>query len=494
VSRYVLALDQGTTSSRAILFDRQGLPRGIAQREIPQSYPQAGWVEHDPEAIWESQLGVAREVLASNGVDARDVDSIGIANQRETAVVWDRETGEAIHPAIVWQDRRTADACERLKAEGFEEVISQRTGLLADAYFSATKLGWLLENVPGAAEKARDGRLAFGTVDSFLMFRLTGGAVHATDVTNASRTMLLDIHSCGWSSELLAKFGVPREMMPKVVHSSGIAGVTDPKWFGREIPIAGIAGDQQAALFGQACFHPGMAKSTYGTGCFLLLNIGGEPKPSTHRLLTTVAATLNGVDYALEGSVFVAGAAVQWLRDDLRFIEKASDVEALATSVPSSEGVYVVPSFVGLGAPYWDPHAHGAILGLTRGKGPAHIARAALESIAFQCRDVLDAMTLDCGRALKELRVDGGAASNDFLMQFQADILNLPVVRPVVTETTALGAAYLSGLATGFWSSMEEIDSLWAKDRVFEPHMPSDRRQNLYSGWQEAVNRVRSSR
>lgn len=491
MGKFVLALDQGTTSSRAILFTRDGHVHRTAQREIPQFYPRAGWVEHDPEAIWESQIDVARQVLAESGVDADEIDSIGIANQRETTLVWDRQTGQPIHPAIVWQDRRTADNCERLRVEGFEETLSARTGLLADAYFSATKLAWLLENVPWAREKSRDGQLAFGTVDSFLLWRLTGGAVHATDLTNASRTMLFDIHSCGWSSDLLLRFGIPREMLPKLVPSSGIAGVTHPKWFGREIPIAGIAGDQQAALFGQACFRPGMAKSTYGTGCFLLLHIGGEAKPSTHRLLTTVTATQSGVDYALEGSVFVAGAAVQWLRDDLRFIEKSSDVEALATSVEDSGGVYVVPSFVGLGAPYWDPHAQGAILGLTRGRGPAHIARATLESIAFQCRDVLDAMKRDGGGALTELRVDGGAASNDFLMQFQADILDLPVVRPVVTETTALGAAYLAGLATGFWSSMEEIESLWARDRVFEPSMSDSDRSRLYSGWQGAVARVR---
>jgi len=491
VGKFVLALDQGTTSSRAILFTRDGHVYGTAQREIPQFHPRPGWVEHDPEAIWDSQIGVARQVLADCGVHADEIDSIGIANQRETTLVWDRETGRAIHPAIVWQDRRTADHCEQLKSDGFEGTLSARTGLLADAYFSATKLAWLLDNVPGVREKSRDGQLAFGTVDSFLLWRLTGGTVHATDLSNASRTMLLDIQSCGWSSDLLTLFGIPREMLPKLVPSSGVAGVTHPKWFGREIPIAGIAGDQQAALFGQACFRPGMAKSTYGTGCFLLLHIGGEAKPSTHRLLTTVAATHRGVDYALEGSVFVAGAAVQWLRDDLRFIEKSSDVEALATSVEDSGGVYVVPSFVGLGAPYWDPHAQGAILGLTRGRGPAHIARATLESIAFQCRDVLDAMKLDGGGSLTEIRVDGGAASNDFLMQFQADILDLPVVRPMVTETTALGAAYLAGLATGFWSSMEEIESLWAKDRVFEPSMSASHRESLYSGWKEAVGRVR---
>lgn len=493
MSRYILSLDQGTTSSRAILFDRHGRVRAMAQREIPQFYPQSGWVEHDPEAIWESQLAVAREAMAQAGAEARDVQAIGIANQRETTLVWDRQTGEAIYPAIVWQDRRTADMCESLRADGFEATLSDRTGLLADAYFSATKLAWILEHVPDARERALDGRLAFGTVDTFLLWRLTEGRVHATDATNASRTLLFDIHSFGWSNDLLARFGIPRELLPRVLHSSTVAGHASPRWFGGEIPIAGIVGDQQGATFGQACFRPGMAKSTYGTGCFLLLNTGDEPKRSTHRLLTTVAASAGDPEYALEGSVFVAGAAVQWLRDDLGIIDRACDVEPLAASVPSTDGVYLVPSFVGLGAPYWDPHARGAIVGLTRGKGKAHIARATLESIAYQCRDVLEAMTLDCGEPLRELRVDGGASANDFLMQFQADILGLPVVRPTVTETTALGAAYLAGLATGFWQTREEIESLWERDRRFEPSMDAAQRKRLYSGWKEAVSRVRST-
>lgn len=480
MSRYVLALDQGTTSSRAILFDRTGTPVATAQRELPQSYPAPGWVEHDPEVIWATQLSSAREVLRT--VPVEEVAAIGIANQRETTVVWDRDSGIPAHPALVWQDRRTAERCEALRKEGWETRIQALTGLLLDSYFSATKLEWLLARVQDPQ------RLAFGTVDSFLLWRLTGGAIHATDTTNASRTLLFDIHRGEWSPELLDLFGVPDSVLPQVIGSSGIVGHTSPELFGRAIPIAGIAGDQQAACFGQTCFHPGMVKSTYGTGCFLLAPTGEEAVTSTHRLLTTLAAPEG---YALEGSVFAAGAAVQWLRDELGIIARADEIDALAASVPDTAGVHVVPAFVGLGAPYWDPHARGAILGLTRGSGRAHIARATLESIAFQCRDVLEAMAQDRGEPFREVRVDGGAASNNLLMQMQANLLGVPVVRPKVTETTALGAAYLAGLATGFWASREEIASLWQRDRTFEPEWSVDRRETAYAGWQAAVRRVR---
>jgi glycerol kinase len=480
MSRYVLALDQGTTSSRAILFDRSGKPVASAQRELPQSYPAPGWVEHDAEVIWATQLSAAREALRTVSVD--EVAAIGIANQRETAVVWDRQSGIPAHPALVWQDRRTANRCEALRAEGWEPRIHALTGLLLDSYFSATKLEWLLQRV----EKPE--RLAFGTIDSFLLWRLTGGTVHATDATNASRTLLYDIHRREWSPELQDLFGVPASVLPQVVPSSGVLGHTSPELFGRAIPIAGIAGDQQAACFGQTCFHPGMVKSTYGTGCFLLAPTGEEAVSSTHRLLTTLSAPEG---YALEGSVFAAGAAVQWLRDELGIISRADEIDALAASVPDTAGVHVVPAFVGLGAPHWDPHARGAILGLTRGSGRAHIARATLESIAFQCRDVLEAMAQDRGEPFREVRVDGGAAANDLLMQMQADLLGVPVVRPKITETTALGAAYLAGLATGFWTSREEIASLWQRDRIFEPGWNEDRREAAYAGWQAAVRRVR---
>lgn len=486
MARYVLALDQGTTSSRAILFNHQGKPVARAQRELPQSYPAPGWVEHDPEVIWATQLSAAREALQS--VDISEVAAIGIANQRETTLVWDRATGAPAHPAIVWQDRRTADLCDRLREEGHEPAIQAYTGLLLDAYFSASKLAWLLERVPNFRQRAEAGQLAFGTVDSFLLWRLTGGALHATDRTNASRTMLFDIHREEWSSHLLDLFTVPSSLLPKVVPSLGIVGETLPDLFGRAIPIAGIAGDQQAACFGQTCFRPGMVKSTYGTGCFLLAPTGDAAPVSTHRLLTTLAAPAG---YALEGSVFMAGAAVQWLRDELGIISRADEIDALAASVPDTAGVHVVPAFVGLGAPYWDPHARGAIVGLTRGTGKAHIARATLESIAFQCRDVLDAMVRDRGEPFREVRVDGGAAANDLLMQMQADILGVPVVRPRVTETTALGAAYLAGLGTGFWSGVDEVESLWARDRTFEPKWSDERREVAYAGWRAAVERVR---
>lgn len=486
MARYVLALDQGTTSSRAILFDRQGIPVARAQRELPQSYPAPGWVEHDPEVIWATQLSAARELLQA--INVADVAAIGIANQRETTLVWDRSTGAPLHPAIVWQDRRTAEACERLCDQGHEATIQARTGLLVDSYFSASKLAWLLAQVPTLRSRAESGEVAFGTVDSFLLWRLTGGTVHATDRTNASRTMLYDIHREGWSEELRDLFGIPASVLPRVVPSSGIVGHTHPDLFGRAIPIAGLAGDQQAACFGQTCFHPGMVKSTYGTGCFLLAPTGDAAPISTHRLLTTLAARSG---YALEGSVFAAGAAVQWLRDELGIISRADEIDGLAASVPDTAGVHVVPAFVGLGAPHWDPHARGAILGLTRGVGKAHIARATLESIAFQCRDVLDAMVQDRGEPFREIRVDGGAAANDLLMQMQADILGIPVVRPRVTETTALGAAYLAGLGTGFWADHAEIESLWTRDRTFDPNWSADRREAAYAGWTQAVKRVR---
>ena len=461
----------------------------LAQAEIAQSYPQPGWVEHDPAEIWRTQLDTARQVLRNSGIQASDVHAIGMANQRETTLLWDRETGEAVHPAIVWQDRRTAEACEALQLAGHGAAVSALTGLVIDSYFSATKLSWLLRNMPLAEERARAGTLAFGTVDSFLLWKLTGGSVHSTDVTNASRTMLFDIHRREWSPELLELFDVPDSVLPTVAPSSGIVALCDRSIFGAEIPIAGIAGDQQAATVGQACFPPGMAKCTYGTGAFLLLNTGSRAVSSSNRLVTTVAASPGR--YALEGSVFVAGAAIQWLRDELGLIENASQVDEIAAGVPDSGGVYVVPAFVGLGAPYWDPHARGAIVGLTRGSTRAHIVRATLESIAFQCRDVADAMALDFGGPLRELRVDGGAASSDVLMQMQADILGVRIVRPKITETTALGAAFLAGLATGFWESVAEVEALWTPERVFEPALSESKRESIYNGWKRAVERVR---
>src|SRR5579871_1657604 len=481
MGRFVLALDQGTTSSRSILFDRSSDLAGMAQAELPQSYPQPGWVEHDPADIWRTQIETARKVLREAGVSAAEVHAVGIANQRETTLIWDRATGEAVHPAIVWQDRRTAGRCEELVAAGHADQIAALTGLVADSYFSATKLEWLL--------RERTGDLAFGMVDSYLLWKLTGGRIHATDVTNASRTMLFDIHRRAWSPELLKLFGVPTSVLPLVVPSSGIICMSDASVFGAELPIAGIAGDQQAATFGQACFHPGMAKCTYGTGAFMLLNTGPNAVASRAKLLTTLAASEG--DFALEGSVFVAGAAVQWLRDELGLIKSAAEANEVATSVPDSGGVYIVPAFVGLGAPYWDPHARGAIVGLTRGSTRAHIVRATLESIAYQVRDVAEAMRSDYGASITELRVDGGAAASDLLMQMQADILGVRIVRPKVTETTALGAAFLAGLATGFWESREEIEGLWSVDRVFEPQIGEAEREAVYAGWKRAVERVR---
>jgi glycerol kinase len=491
MARYVLALDQGTTSSRSILFDHAGALVAVAQREFTQHFPQSGWVEHDADEIWATQSATIAEVLARAHASAADVVAIGITNQRETTVLWDRRTGRPVAPAIVWQDRRTADACEALKAAGHEPRVAALTGLLLDPYFSGTKLAWLLDRVPGARARAERGELAFGTIDSWLTWQLTDGAHHVIDVTNASRTLLLDLRTGEWSDEMLRLLNVPREVLPRVVPSCLGADAPRARLEGREIPIGGIAGDQQAALFGQACFTPGMAKNTYGTGCFMLMNTGDTPLASRHRLLSTIAWDCGGRRYALEGSVFVAGAVVQWLRDGLGFIERSAEVEALAASVPDAGGVLLVPAFTGLGAPHWDPYARGTLVGLTRGTTKAHIARAALESIAFQSAEVLDAMQKDAGRPLVELRVDGGATANDLLMQFQADLLGVPVVRPAVTETTALGAAYLAGLATGFWSSTAEVTANWRVDRRFEPAMPRDEAAERMHSWSRAVERAR---
>lgn len=489
--RYILALDQGTTSSRAIIFDHSGHVLAQAGQEFEQIYPQPGWVEHRPDDIWTSQIEVARRALAQAQLQAGDIAAIGITNQRETTVVWDRATGAPIYNAIVWQDRRTANICDDLKNRGWVEQIREKTGLVIDAYFSATKIKWLLDNVEGARTKAERGDLLFGTIDTFLIWRLTGGSVHVTDYSNASRTMLFNIKTLQWDDALLAALDIPAAMLPIVYESSKLYGYTEGGLFGSPIAIAGDAGDQQAATFGQACFLPGMVKNTYGTGCFMLVNTGNKPALSKHNLLTTIGWGLNGeIVYCLEGSVFVAGAAVQFLRDNLNFIDHAADSEGLATSVASSGGVYVVPAFVGLGAPYWDPYARGAVLGITRGTGRAEIARATLESVAYQTRDVLEAIVADSGIDLTELRVDGGMVSNDFLMQFQADILGVPVLRPEVAETTALGAAYLAGLAVGYWKDRQEIAQNWALNRRFSPAMNEDMRSRLYRGWQRAVKRV----
>jgi glycerol kinase len=489
---YVLALDQGTTSSRAILFDQEGAVRAVAQREFDQIFPRPGWVEHDPEQIASSQTAVAQEALDQAGVQARDVAAIGIANQRETTIVWDRESGKPVYNAIVWQDRRTADFCRRLKSEGREPLIQQRTGLLIDSYFSASKISWILENVRDARRLAETGRLAFGTVDSWLVWKLTGGRVHITDASNASRTMLLNIHTGAWDEELLQLFGIPASMMPAVRPSCELYGEVSGAPGLDQIAIAGIAGDQQAALFGQRCVRPGLTKNTYGTGCFMLQNTGTRAVPSTNRLVTTVAWKLgNTTEYALEGSVFVGGAVVQWLRDGLGLIRSSQEVESLATSVPDNGGVYFVPAFVGLGAPHWDSYARGSIFGLTRGSTAGHLARAAVESIAYQVADLLDAMQRDTGNSVEELRVDGGAAANDSLMQFQSDVLGIPVVRPAVTETTALGAAYLAGLGSGVWRSPQDIDPA-AKDLRFEPGMPASQTAALRQRWNEAVTRSKA--
>jgi glycerol kinase len=493
MSKYILALDQGTTSSRAILFDREGRIAHVAQQEFQQIYPKPGWVEHDPESIWLSQLACARQAIAQADIRPEEIAAIGITNQRETTIVWDRATDQAIHNAIVWQCRRTAPLCEQLKKEGFDRVIRRKTGLVTDAYFSGTKVRWILDNVKGARRQAEAGKLAFGTVDTWLIHRLSGGRAHVTDPSNASRTLLYDIRRQQWDDQILDHLRVPKSLLPEVKSSSEVYAVTDPALFGAPIPIAGNAGDQQAALFGQACYKPGMLKNTYGTGCFLLMNTGEKATASKTGLLTTVAWERGGkTEYALEGSVFIAGAAVQWLRDGLGLIAQAAETEALATSVNDSNGVYFVPAFVGLGAPYWDQDARGAIVGLTRGATRAHLARAALESMAYQTRDVVECMQRDSGIKVRELRVDGGATRNDFLCQFQADILGVSVVRPVVTETTALGAAYLAGLAVGFWKNSREIAAQWHVERRFEPQMKRSERERLYEGWQEAVARVRS--
>ena len=487
----ILALDQGTTSSRAIVFDAAGAILSVAQKEFTQLFPRPGWVEHDPEEIWVTQIAVAHEALARARIHARDVAAIGVANQRETTVVWDRASGRALCNAIVWQDRRTAAACNALKSAGLEARVSAKTGLVLDAYFSGTKLGWILDNVPGARARAEAGELAFGTIDSWLIWKLSAGAAHVTDVSNASRTLLFDIHSGSWDDELLAIFGIPDPVLPLVCASSGVVAETATGLFAARIPIAGIAGDQQAALFGQRCVTPGTVKNTYGTGCFMLMHTGERPVPSRNKLLTT-AACQSGIrpEYALEGSVFIAGAVVQWLRDGLGIIKSSADIERLAASVADNGGVYLVPAFAGTGSPHWDPYARGAILGLTRGSTAAHIARAALESIAYQTADVLHAMEADSGISLTEMRVDGGAARNDMLMQFQADLLGVPVVRPKVTETTALGAAYLAGLAVGFWKDAEEIGAQWQAERCFEPGMSRDRVESLLAGWRKAIERA----
>lgn len=488
---FVLALDQGTTSSRAIVFDHAGGVVAVAQQEFGQIYPRPGWVEHDPTEIWATQSGVLHSALAKAGIGARDLAAIGITNQRETTVLWERATGKPVANAIVWQDRRTAPFCDSLREAGCAPLIAQKTGLVIDAYFSGTKLKWLLDNVLGMRARAKAGDLAFGTIDSWIIWNLTGGATHVTDPSNASRTLLFDIHRGEWDDELCALIDVPRAVLPKVVPSSGVCGTAMID--GVEIPIAGIAGDQQAALFGQACHSPGLAKNTYGTGCFLLLNTGRSAVASKNNLLTTIAWTLDGAtDYALEGSVFIGGAVVQWLRDGLRIIRHADEVEALAASVPDNGGVYMVPAFAGLGAPHWDAYARGAVLGLTRGATGGHLARAALESIAYQSADVLAAMERDAGLSLAELRVDGGATANNVLMQFQADLLGVPVIRPKVHETTALGAAYLAGLATGYWNSAADVRSNWQVDRVFEPSMSRDRAAQMRGQWNRAVERAKA--
>jgi len=492
MNQFILALDQGTTSSRAIVFDHSGLPVASSQKEFTQIYPKPGWVEHDPEEIWSTQIGVATEVLAKAGLKSTDIAGIGITNQRETTIVWDRISGKPVYNAIVWQDRRTAEFCDRLKAEGTDRTILEKTGLIVDAYFSATKVRWILQNVKGARQLADNGQLAFGTVDSWLVWNLTNGKLHLTDVSNASRTMLYNIHTLEWDKDLLKIFDIPENMLPDVRSSSDVYGQTIGQ-FSSEIPVAGIAGDQQAALFGQMCIEPGMVKNTYGTGCFMMMNIGNKPIESKSKLLTTIAWRIgNETRYALEGSIFIAGAVVQWLRDGLGIITKSVDVEALAAKVKDSDGVYFVPAFAGLGAPYWNQHARGTMVGITRGSTSAHIARAALDSIAFQTLEVLQAMEKDSGIEIKELRVDGGATVNNNLMQFQSDLLQASVIRPKITETTALGAAYLAGIAVGYWESMDEIRKQWQIDKTFVPLMPPGKTESLIKGWHRAVRAAQS--
>ena len=488
MNQYVLAFDQGTTSSRAIVFDKNGAVVAVAQKEFKQIYPQPGWVEHDPNEIWYTQVSVAAEAVVKAGLTVKDIITIGITNQRETTVVWDRDTHEPIHNAIVWQDRRTAAFCDELRKDGSAKDIQQRTGLIADAYFSATKVKWILDNVPGARQKAVDGKLCFGTIDSWLLWKLTNGQVHVTDVSNASRTMLFNIHTLDWDPELLKLFDVPASMLPQVKSNSEVYGYTENVLTGNMVPVSGMAGDQQAALFGQMCVKAGMVKNTYGTGCFMLMNTGNKPVLSNNNLLTTIGWKIkHEVQYALEGSVFIAGAVVQWLRDGLEVIKTSSDVEQLAARVEDNGGVYMVPAFAGLGAPYWDQHARGTIVGITRGSTSAHIARAALESIAYQTMDVLKAMEADAGFPISELRVDGGATVNDILMQFQCDILDTIVIRPKITETTALGAAYMAGLAIGYWNGLHEIETYWQADTIFKPSMDKAKREILTGNWLKAV-------
>jgi len=494
MEKYILAIDQGTTSSRAILFNKKGEIVHTAQKEFTQIFPNPGWVEHNANEIWGSVLAVIATVLAEADVKPEQVAGIGITNQRETTVVWDKETGQPVYNAIVWQSRQTADICEELKKKGYNDLFRERTGLLIDAYFSGTKVKWILDNVEGSREKAEQGKLLFGTIDTWLVWKLSGGRAHITDYSNASRTLMYNIYELKWDDELLDILGVPKSMLPEVRSSSEIYAHTIPHhFFGQEVPIAGIAGDQQAALFGQACFQEGMAKNTYGTGCFMLMHTGEKAVKSNHGLLTTIAWGLNGkVEYALEGSIFVAGSAIQWLRDGLRMFKEAKDSEEYAKRVPSTDGVYMVPAFVGLGTPYWDSDVRGAVFGLTRGTTKEHFIRATLESLAYQTKDVLAAMEADSGIALKALRVDGGAVKNDFLMQFQSDILNVPVDRPIINETTALGAAYLAGLAVGYWESQDEIANQWAIDKTFKPQMDENERNRLYEGWKKAVQAARA--
>ena len=493
MKQYILALDQGTSSSRAIVFDEKGTTCAVAQREFRQIFPQSGWVEHDPHEIWASQASVIAEAISIMDINGLNLAGIGITNQRETTIVWDSETEEPIYNAIVWQDRRTSDYCDELKKQGLTDMIRQKTGLIIDAYFSATKIKWILDNVAGARKRAEKGKLMFGTVDTWLIWRLTRGEVHVTDVSNASRTMLFNINTLDWDQELLDLFGIPRSMMPEVKSSSEVYGHTKTTIFAHKVPISGIAGDQQAALFGQMCTEPGMVKNTYGTGCFLLMNSGEKPILSQNNLITTVAWEIGDkVNYALEGSIFVGGSVVQWLRDGLHVINSSSEVEALASQVPDTNGVYFVPALTGLGAPWWDQYARGTITGISRGTTTAHIARAALEGIAYQTMDITAAMSRDAGVPLRELKVDGGASRNNLLMQFQADILGTKVIRPQVVETTAMGAAYLAGLAVGYWSSIDEIRKQWQVDRVFEPSWDEKQIQTARSGWEDAVKRTLS--
>ena len=495
MEKYILALDQGTSSSRAIVFDGHGQTKAVSQKEFTQIFPKPGWVEHNPMEIWSSQASVIAEAITSIDINGKNIAAIGITNQRETTIVWDAETGEPVYNAIVWQDRRTSEFCDCLKRDGRTDLIRSKTGLIIDAYFSATKILWILENVPGARKRADEGKLRFGTVDTWLIWMLTRGEVHVTDVTNASRTMLFNIHTLEWDKELLNLFGIPESMMPEVKSSSEVYGYTKTTLFAHEVPIAGIAGDQQAALFGQMCTEPGSVKNTYGTGCFLLMNSGERPIMSSNNLLTTIAWKIGDkVNYALEGSIFVAGSVVQWLRDGLGIIKDSSEIEALASSVRDNGGVYFVPALTGMGAPYWNQDARGVIVGLTRGTTAAHIARAALEGVAFQTMDIVNAMQKDAGVTLKELKVDGGASRNNLLMQFQADILGTSVIRPQVTETTALGAAYLAGLAVGYWESIDHIKSQWAVDKAFVPSAPKDEVEALKAGWADAIGRTLSGK